>query len=514
MAAAVRVESKDRFYQFSICAIVAIVAVGVFFRFFADSPLWLDEAISASISEKGPKGIVEALRHDGHPPLYYFLLYLWSSLFGDSASALRALSGVISCFSLILCYFITRKLASKWVALLTVGVLASSPFAIRYATEARMYSLLILLILIGLILFEQTWRNPTSARLFGVSCVTACLLYTHYWSLFLVSALGMFLFVGILKGTTDVTRRCRNLIVAVGLGVATFIPWLPVFLDQLAHTGTPWSDAPRPTVIVSLALEAYGGGRGSEALLVAVMLVTLATLGFFSYRSGPEEKNIVALGRTDHHFLRRLVWLGLVTMILGVTASLILDSAFQGRYAVFFFVPTVICVGVGLSQTPRRIGLGMLIVFALVSGVSVVRELSRDRTQIGQIAASIEATGEEGDTVIFCPDQLAPAAHRVLGDEFILYAYPTLDTGERVDWYDYENRNINTKPEEIAERILSLHTHEQSIWLVWVDGYKTFGKQCSELRVLLSRGSSSSSTLIYADGEQFYNSANLMKFSK
>ena len=70
MAAAVRVEPKDRFYQFSICAIVAIVAVGVFFRFFADSPLWLDEAISASISEKGPKGIVEALRQDGHPPLY------------------------------------------------------------------------------------------------------------------------------------------------------------------------------------------------------------------------------------------------------------------------------------------------------------------------------------------------------------------------------------------------------------------------------------------------------------
>ena len=61
-----------------------------------------------------------------------------------------------------------------------------------------------------------------------------------------------------------------------------FIFWLPVFFEQLEHTGTPWSKAPRPTVVLALTLEAFGGGKGSEALLVAVALSLLVALGIFT----------------------------------------------------------------------------------------------------------------------------------------------------------------------------------------------------------------------------------------
>ena len=514
MASTETVESKDNFYLLSVCVVAVIVAVGVFLRFFAGTPLWLDEAISASIAEKGPQGIVDALRHDGHPPLYYFLLYFWSSIFGDSDFALRALSGTISCFSVVLIYFTTRKFSNKWAALLTVGVLASSPFAIRYATEVRMYSLLALLILVSHILFEKTWRNPTPIRLFGISCVIACLLYTHYWSLFLVFTLGITLLLGLFRGKETTSKLCKKLGYAVALGTVTFIPWLPVFLEQLSHTGTPWSETPRPTVAAALALESYGGGRGSEALLVAVGIVILGALGLFSRKQDFQEENVTVLGKTNHSFLKISFGLGLITMIVGALTSFILDSAFQGRYAVFAFIPIVFCVGVGLSQTPRKVALVLLISLSLLSVGSVVRELSKDRTQIGEIATQIEENGKTGDTVVFCPDQLAPAANRVLDDRFLLYAYPNLDTGETVDWYDYEKRNTGSNPVELAERILSLHIEEQSIWLVWIDGYATFDSKCSELRAHLSAASASTTIFVQADGEQYYNSANLVKFSK
>ena len=112
MASTETVESKDKFYLLSVCAVAVIVAVGVFLRFFAGTPLWLDEAISASIAEKGPKGIVDALRHDGHPPLYYFLLYLWSSIFGDSDFALRARSQELFPAALW-CLFISSRVDSQ-----------------------------------------------------------------------------------------------------------------------------------------------------------------------------------------------------------------------------------------------------------------------------------------------------------------------------------------------------------------------------------------------------------------
>ena len=51
--------------------------VGVITRFAPRSDLWLDEALSVNISKLPLGDIGEALRHDGHPPLYYYLLHGW-----------------------------------------------------------------------------------------------------------------------------------------------------------------------------------------------------------------------------------------------------------------------------------------------------------------------------------------------------------------------------------------------------------------------------------------------------
>ena len=56
--------------------VVATIGIlfGAIFNFLPMTPLWLDEAQSASIAGEGFSSLLDALRHDGHPPLYYFLL--------------------------------------------------------------------------------------------------------------------------------------------------------------------------------------------------------------------------------------------------------------------------------------------------------------------------------------------------------------------------------------------------------------------------------------------------------
>ena len=128
---------------------VVAVVVGVLLRFFADSPLWLDEAQSVALADQVPGGIVDALRHDGHPPLFYLLLSAWTAIAGDSAFAVRALSGLLGVLALVLVVLVVRRHSDARTSALVLGVLASSPFAIRYATEARMYALLVVLLLAG-----------------------------------------------------------------------------------------------------------------------------------------------------------------------------------------------------------------------------------------------------------------------------------------------------------------------------------------------------------------------------
>src|SRR2546430_14921027 len=74
----------------------AAVAAGIFLRFYVRSDLWLDEALSVNIARLPLADIAGALRHDGAPPLYYFLLHLWMQVFGTGDVAVRALSGVFA----------------------------------------------------------------------------------------------------------------------------------------------------------------------------------------------------------------------------------------------------------------------------------------------------------------------------------------------------------------------------------------------------------------------------------
>ncbi|SVC57957.1 uncharacterized protein METZ01_LOCUS310811, partial [marine metagenome] len=141
------VEEADRTRW--IVAMVAVAVVGgLVLRFVPASPMWLDEAISASLAEEARRGwspLVEALRHDGHPPLYYVLLAIWTTVLGDGDVAVRSFSGVLGVVSLPLVWMVARRHLDRTGALLALGVMASSPFAIRYATEARMYLLLLVL---------------------------------------------------------------------------------------------------------------------------------------------------------------------------------------------------------------------------------------------------------------------------------------------------------------------------------------------------------------------------------
>ena len=135
--------------------VVAAVVAGLVTRFVTTSSLWLDEALSVNIASLPVGDIGEALRHDGHPPLYYLLLHGWIEVFCTGDLAVRSLSGLFATVTLPLAYVAGRRRGGHTAGLITLGVFAAAPFAVRYATETRMYALVILLVLIGYLLLDD-----------------------------------------------------------------------------------------------------------------------------------------------------------------------------------------------------------------------------------------------------------------------------------------------------------------------------------------------------------------------
>ena len=166
-------------------AVAVVVTAGVVARFLPRGSQWLDEALSANISQLPIGDIPSALRRDGHPPLYYVLLHAWGNVVGWTPWALRALSGIFGVAALPLAWWAGARVGGRpngdgWIdplrarrtATASLVLLAALPFAIRYSSETRMYSLIMLLVLCGFLLLDHHRERPRWSTAIGVAVVS------------------------------------------------------------------------------------------------------------------------------------------------------------------------------------------------------------------------------------------------------------------------------------------------------------------------------------------------------
>ncbi|MFO7280283.1 MAG: glycosyltransferase family 39 protein [Thermoanaerobacterales bacterium] len=481
-------------------AVGLAVALGVVLRFVQRSPLWLDEALSVNIASLPVGDVFEALRHDGHPPLYYLLLHYWIELFGDGDVAVRALSGVLSVASLPLAGVAGHRLAGAAGARWAVVVTALSPYAVRYATETRMYSLVMLLVLVGYLLVVDALERPTAPRLAGIWLVSGLLLLTHYWAFYLVAGVLVALALRAWRepATRPATVRTAAAVVAGGV---LFLPWLGSFLYQSAHTGTPWGEPFRPTALVQTVLMDLGGGNVTEANLYGTVVVVLVLVALFAVRSSGTQ--LVLDLRTAPTVRHELLVVGLV-LAIGAVAGLALDATFQSRYAAVVVPLVLVVVAVGVVRVP---GWGRVVVATVLLGLSLfglVWVNYYQRTQSAEVAAAVAERARPGDVVVYCPDQLGPAYSREMPDGLVELTYPTLGSPARVDWVDYAERNAAADPAEIAAEVRE-RAAGHAIFLVWMSDYATYGTQCQDLITELGL----TEDLVVMDRDRFYEPAYL-----
>ena len=295
----------------------AVLAVSVVLRFWTPSPMWLDEALTVNISRAPLHLIPHLLRDDGAPPLFYVLLHFWMQLFGTGDLGARSLSGVIGVLTLPAAWVAGQRVGSQsWkdpaagvpspqagaadgpsdpeassrerrgrlVAWTTTFLVATSPFAVYYDTEARMYSLVILLSALGIVAYAAILRRPTIWNAAALALITGGLLYSHYWALFLVAtaAAGTAFFAR----SGRHARSCRVALVALAAGVCTFVPWVPTFLFQLHHTGTPWA-APADFTAIVYTFTQFAGGNSDAGRALALVFAFLALLAIAGNGVGP-----------------------------------------------------------------------------------------------------------------------------------------------------------------------------------------------------------------------------------
>ncbi|SDO28425.1 glycosyltransferase family 39 protein [Geodermatophilus sp. DSM 45219] len=460
--------------------LAACVAAGVVARFVAPPELWLDEAQSVAIARLPLPELLAALEQDGSPPLYYLLLHGWTAVFGTSATAVRALSALISVATLPLAWHVTRRLAGRRAAVALVVLLATSPFLVRYASESRMYALLVLLTVLGVAAGAAVLRRPGAGPVLGLGAVTGALLLTHVWAAHLVAAAGLLALAALPARRGPALRVLAGL----GVGVLLFAPWLPSFLVQLTRTGTPWAEAAGFDAL-PIALEAWRGGFELRAHALGTALVLLAAVGLLAAAAPrrPGERTLLLSLRPRPS---RLVLLALSagTLLVAGAVSVLTGTAVAGRYTSVAVLPFLALAALGLAALPgtgtRAAG---LLVVAGLGLATALPQLTAPRTQAGEVARAL-GDAAPGDVVVFCPDQLGPSVARLVPPErgLDLVVYPDLGPADRVDWTDYADRVAGTPSAAVAADLLQRAGAGSAVWVVTGNGYRVPSPQrCGDL---------------------------------
>ena len=171
--------------------------------------IWFDEAQAwCIIRDNDIAGILQVLQYEGHPPLWYLVLYPFAKL-GAPCTVMPFISWTISCVTVALILW-----RAPFGLLLKACVVFSSGFFFYNSVTSRVYCLIPLILLFIAELYPQRRKHPI---LYGA--MIALLANTHVIMCGLVGILGIFMLIDLFKEWKASSKK-ENAMKLAGLATA------------------------------------------------------------------------------------------------------------------------------------------------------------------------------------------------------------------------------------------------------------------------------------------------------
>lgn len=244
--------------------------------------LWYDETVSAYLASQSAPLLIAHTARDIHPPGYYLLLHLWTTITGNTEFALAYFSLLFGTLLIPLTYALARILTNdhiaKWAALL----LAVSPFNIWYSQEVRMYTLGAGLGLVAVYCLVKAVMDNWTRYWLGYAISAALGLYTLYYFVFLLIVINVFF----LLYSFSKKLLVRRLVTVNLLILIAYLPWLPVAWRQATNPPVPpWRAMPQLWSVLLESWTSLSLGQSVEPVAVwPILVITLGLAGLGLYQ--------------------------------------------------------------------------------------------------------------------------------------------------------------------------------------------------------------------------------------
>ena len=399
--------------------VVFIAAMAVFAaQFNAYENFWLDEYFTIEMVNHSWAEIPSATAADVHPPLYYYIVKLFLSAFGNAHVVYRIASFVSYVLILGMALVFFRRSFGGFAAFLFICLMAPNVTSLSHFTEARMYGWATFFVLLCGYSAYRLLSDAAPHRRWWITLTISglCAAYLHYFALLAVGFVYLSLLVYIVRNRRSALKSWA---IAAGVSILCYLPWVAVAAGHLLQqaTGGFWLQETPP---LSDTLELIVGSRFSSWCILAVL--ALCCTAYLFCRKEPAAK-------------RWLTGTAIVTAVcvplLGYAASALLHPMYLARY----FIPTLglIWLAMGVSaagltaKLPKffcLISRALLIAAVLFAMYEPAVDLLQEQRETTRIVADgvnfVSSRYESGDRIYSASEKI---------DERVLeFFFPNTDT--------------------------------------------------------------------------------------
>ena len=300
---------------------------------------WTDEGLTPyrsgfSIAEILSNRIIiqEGITNDTHPAFYFLIIHITRQLIGVTDFAFRFPSTIAGVLLVPVMFQFGRKLQDEWLGFVAALLTAVNPIYLWYANEARMYTLVVLLMAVAsYVLWEAISyqvsgisnqkepitddRMPITRHLILYILFAGLALYTHYFSVFIIAGQALF-WVWILW-----QRGQKRLILGTAvLGILVAIPLTPYTVPRLfGGTEANFFYVP-PHVILQDVVRFFGPGNFVD---FKQLFIQFLTIGFGLLL-------LLGILTVDSWQKRNFLLIYLFAIIIGISVGSLIKPIYQG----------------------------------------------------------------------------------------------------------------------------------------------------------------------------------------
>ncbi len=308
----------------------------------SNQSFWLDEGASIMMARLSLSQLLEGIKMDFHPPIFYALLHYWLPLAGNTDWLIRLPFILLATTTIPAVYYLCREVFGdkSRVPLLSAVFLALNPLHIYYSQELRMYSLVTLLVVLS-------WHSLLKKNYYWASFFNFLSFFTFYGAVFNIISQTIYLFFNKSK------HAFQSVLLITLPTLVIFLFWWPIFSIQLQNGSylssilPGWQTLSGTLTFKSLFLIPlkFILGRISFEPQMLYYPVGTSLVFIFSVLAGYSAKNKKSLP----------IWVAFLTpLIIGTLLSL--KTPVLGYWRFLFVLPfLMVLLATGIESVPKVI---------------------------------------------------------------------------------------------------------------------------------------------------------------